>query len=1634
MSDTTALAVRRLRQDSPTVDAVCRQLEHEVEPAEAALVVSFAEIFFSKAPPELLRERSTDSLAHMALGAFRFLQRTTPAGVGVELTNPDIENEGWYAPVTVIRTRVSERPFIVDSIRELLHGEDISIEQMVYPVLHVERDGHGHVVGVRPSREGERRESLVHCEVGLITDPEVHAHLKESLTRVLEDVVRATDDFAAMTGAVDQVLVELEERSRALPERGTELNEIREFLQWLRDGGFVFLGYRGYSISGEDGGSRAIRVDEGSGLGLLQDESQSVYARPVPLSEMDPVLRELLLEGPSLIITKTNAESPVHRRARMDYIGVKKLSGTGDVEGEHRFIGLFTSKAYAEDAENIPILRHKLHHILEESGVREGSHDYKEIITIFNSLPKEELFLTSAEEVGTDIRTVLTSYNTSGVRVTLREDPLRRGISVMVIVPRDKFSGSVRRAIEAALVAAFEGTVLNYHLALGSGDQARLHFYVAAKRERLQAVETGQLEQAVSHIIRDWSDHVREGLERVRPSDEARRLAGRYGRAFSAEYRAATDPTMAVDDILEIEAMRAEGRSMSIRLSNRVPADGEEGFTELKVYVLGERLILSDFMPILENSGLRVIAVSPFALTEIGEVGVTVYSFQVQDGSGSLVDIEARGELLSETILAVRAGDALNDPLNKLVLGAGLHWREVEVLRAYAAYAFQSGAVPSRMALPNALVKYPGIANELFEMFATRFDPTTGATLEEREEGVQDIRTAFQSSLKGVASLAEDRALRRLDALIAGTVRTNYYRRGGHVPTARSGGVPYVSFKLSARDIEFLRRTRLRYEVWVHSARMEGVHLRGSRVARGGIRWSDRPDDFRTEILGLVKTQMVKNAVIVPGGSKGGFVCRRHHVDPEARFEEGRDQYRTLIRGLLDVTDNLTPNGETVPPPEVVAYDEPDPYLVVAADKGTATFSDTANAVSAEYGFWLGDAFASGGSNGYDHKAVGITAGGGWECVRRHFREVGKDIQTEPFTVVGIGDMSGDVFGNGMLLSTQIRLIAAFDHRHVFIDPDPDPATTFTERKRLFDKGRSSWDDYDRAVLSEGGMIIPRGMKEIELTPQARAALSLAEDAPAVLDSESLIRAVLLAPVELLWNGGIGTYVKSASESHADAGDPSNDGLRVDSAELRCEVVGEGGNLGFTQRARIDFALRGGRINTDALDNSGGVDMSDHEVNLKILLAPAVASGRLSARARNELLSDLTDEVARLVLDDNRSQGLAVSLDQLRVEEGSDDFRDLMLALERTGDLDRAAEGLPTTDVLAERAERGQSLTRPELCVLLAYSKMFLKTSLLRGRLPDDPAAGSYLAGYFPPMAVQAAGEGALTGHRLHREIVAGQLTNDLVDLMGATFVNRLTRDTGRSPEEVVRAWLVASRLAEHKELLRDMEQQQSVVSTDVAYRWLMGLARVLERTTRWVLQNVEEDASPAEVVNENLKGLAKLRDGFSGFVAGEEAHIFRERVREIRGLGSDEAFSQRLITLRFLDQLLEILEIARETGSSESDAGIAFYGVSEAFDIPWLRGLAFASAGSGPWDQRAAQVLSDDLTRAHRTLVEAVLGSSGNGDVTERTAATLKRREKEVTRFRETVADLRAEEGVGFAAASVAIRELAALGARAGR
>jgi glutamate dehydrogenase len=1563
------------------LDELCARLEQGVSEDEARLLCDFARIFFARLPRPITQDRTPEELTALVRGSFRFLESARPEGVNVEVVQP--EAEGWDAPVTLLRAKVGDRPFIVDSIREYLASEEIVIHHFVHPVMRVERDAAGELLGVAPvgAETGGAPQAVVYAELSRIAEPERREALRREIERRLGDVVVATDDFARMLEALEHTTERVRANETRFPERAAEFTEIADFLDWLRDGNFVFLGFRSYAIGRPEAGGEIV-VEPGSGLGILSDETHSTWASAVPLSQLDEALLRRVTAGPPLIVSKTNAEATVHRSARMDYIGIKRLDDAGRVTGEDRFLGLFTSKAYAEHADLIPILRSKLARVLDASGATPGSHDYKEIITIFNSMPKEDLFQASSEELQAEVETVLSLVFADEVRVTLRPDPLGRGVSVMVILPRGRFSGEVRHRIQQLLAERLQGTVLNYHLAMSAGDQARMHFYLSAEdAEAVATVDPHDLEIAIAQIIRSWQDRLKDELAGVpATAPEAEHLARLYAPAFTEEYRAATPPAAAVTDVMQLERMRREQLDVAVYMTNPAEGvDGLEGVTRLSLYLRGERLMLSDFMPILDNAGVKVVEVTPYTVVpENGHVpAATIYTFAVRGPDGAVLPLE-RSPLLAELLLAVRRGEAVNDAFNTLAIGAGLRWREIDVLRTYANYAFQVGLLPTRFAPARALVRYPEVARLLIDYFAARFDPAHEASAS-REAEMAARREGVLRALNAVATLADDRALRSLLRLMEATMRTNYYRHGGAAPTKTSGGAPYISIKVRSADMEELRKTRLMYEIFVHSARMEGIHLRGAPVARGGIRWSDRPDDFRTEVLSLTQTQVIKNAVIVPGGSKGGFITKLALPDRDAMMAEAADQYRTMMRGMLDITDNLV-GGEVVPPEGVVRHDGDDPYLVVAADKGTAHLSDTANAVAAEYDFWLGDAFASGGSHGYDHKKQGITARGAWECVKRHFRELGKDIQAEPFTVAGIGDMSGDVFGNGMRLSRQIKLLAAFDHRHVFIDPDPDPAASFEERERLYFTPRSSWDDYDRSVLSKGAMIVPRASKEIELTPEAKQALGL-EESVERLDGEALVRAVLRAPVELLWNGGIGTYVKDETETNADVGDPANDPVRVNAQELRATVVGEGGNLGFTQRARISYALAGGRNNTDALDNSGGVDMSDHEVNLKILLGSATASGKMTMDARNELLEAMTDEVSQLVLGDNISQSLAVSLDEARSNAALDQFAALISSFEREGLLDRIANGIPSSDELRERIEDGIGMTRPTLCVLLAYSKMHAKTHLLASGVPDDAAAEPYLFSYFPAAAVEAVGRGQAERHPLRREIIATALINDLVGLMGSSFLHRTARDTGAEIPAVVRAWLIASRISGAAALRADLAALEGQVPAEVVHRWYHGLTRVLERTTRWVLDNVAPEAPMSEVIAEHHDGLARLRDEFAELVAGVDRELFETRVAEITPLAVDEALGRRLITLRFLPQLLNILRIAQESGAEDVEAARAFYLVAERYATGRLRRALREAAGDDLWERRYAQALAADVDRIHRTITRAVLACEQEND-----------------------------------------------------
>jgi glutamate dehydrogenase len=1589
-----------------TVDELCEHLTR-LGRGDNDLLCQFARTFFAKAPRHLLEERAADQLAAMTVGAWEFLRRARPDQVNVQVTNP--EEEGWSAGVTVLRAEVGDRPFIVDTIREYLARQDLPIHQYVYPVLRVRRDEAGEIVEV--GGEGGTLEALTHAEVSRVHDPARREAIRDEVRRSLADVVEATSDFDAMVAQAEANARAVEQYAERFPDRADEFAEQAEFLRWLGRGNFVFLGYREYAIQGE-GDAEAVSVTPGSGLGILRDPAHSAYQSPVPVREMDPDLRGRLMGGPALSVAKANREATVHRRARMDYVGVKTLDEQGRVRGERRFLGLFTTQAYDSGTSDVPILRGKLRRVLERSGARPGGHDYKEIVTLLDTMPKEELFQASVEQLGEEVQAALDSLFTEDVRVVVREDRARGAGAVMVVLPRGRYSVEARDAIGARLAQMAEGELVDRHTVMDAGDRARLHFYLSL-RDGAGLPAPRELEREVTSLVRTWQDRLRGALREMMDDAEAARLADVYGPSFSPEYQAANAPTAAVHDVLYMERLERAGGAVDLNLRQPLPGEtAPPGCSVLKLYLRGERLVLSDFMPILEDARMRVVEVDTFVLRGAGELGFVIYSFAVQTRDGAPIPDDV-APILAESLLAVRAGDAVEDPFNGLTLAAGLRWREADLLRAYSEYAFQVGAIPSRIAVSRALAAYPAVTRLLIDLFHARFGGEGGDPAE--------IRARLMAEIEKVTALPDDRALRRLLALIEGTVRTNYYRNGGAEPTKRSGGVPYVSFKVRCADVDELKKTRLLYEVFVHSSRMEGVHLRGAAVARGGIRWSDRPDDFRTEILGLVTTQMIKNAVIVPNGSKGGFITRKRLDDREQMGAEAAEQYSTLMRGLLDITDNLV-GGKVVPPPGVVRHDGDDPYLVVAADKGTAHLSNTANGVAEEYGFWLGDAFASGGSNGYDHKKEGITARGGWECVKRHFREMGKDIQAEPFTVAGVGDMSGDVFGNGMLLSKQIRLIAAFDHRHIFIDPDPDPAVSFEERQRMFNLPRSSWEDYDRSKMSAGAILVPRGAKEVELTPEAQRALGLGEEVR-VLDGESLIRAVLTAPVELLWNGGIGTYVKDAEETHADVGDPPNDPVRVNAEELRCKVMGEGGNLGLTQRARIQFHLQGGRINTDALDNSAGVDMSDHEVNLKILLNRVVQDGEMTTEQRNELLREMTDEVSVLVLHDNVSQSLAVSLDEGRSKESLDDFTALIQGLERDRLLNREKEDIPDNNGLSERRSAGAGLSRPTLCVLLAHAKMFAKTQLLASTVPDDPATESYLVHYFPPQAVEAAGMERLRGHRLRREIVTTQLVNDLVDLMGSSFLHRISRDTGNATPDVVRAWLVASRISGAPEIRADLAALEGRYPSETIYRWLSGLARVLESTTAWILANTPADAATDTLIDDARDGLVALRGGFARFVSGEDRALFLARLGELQDLGVERTLGERLITLRFLPQLLEIVEVARRAGTDELKTAKAFYTVSERFGTARLREAVRAAAGRDPWERRFAGALADDVQRAQRGLVQAVLAHNG-GEGKRALDQVEKAFPRQVRAYRELLGELRGGD-CPLAAYALAVHQL---------
>jgi glutamate dehydrogenase len=1506
--------------------------------------------------------------------------------------------EDYDCTGSVVEANTDDLPYLVDSLQAALQSGDHGVRRVVHPIIGTERGHEGELLAVSLPRDSARRESFMHFELDHRLEPdELHA-LEERLLSVLGDVRRVVADYPAMSQVVGTMVERARQGAGVYP--FDDVNEAIAFLRWLLEGNFTFLGYREYEA--EEG---VLRVKPGSGLGLLADERSSHLASGREIRTLRPSVQARIDHGDLLVVTKTNAFSPVRRRTRMDYVGVRFEAGPpGDGEpfegerriGECRLIGLFTTKAYSAPAAETPLLHHKLRRILEAEDLIDGSHDHRNAVAIFGSFPKDELFAAGWQDLRAMVVDLL-GMQADEVRVLGRRSHDDRTAAVVVAIPRGRFSAPLVERIEQALRKRYEDATLESHVVVDDQfTHARVHYTVHSPSGELPAPDLERLETDVARLTRPWDQAVEAVLRRTCGRVRAAELAGRWCPRFPDFYKAATEPDLAAADVERLQELDDSDDELVVGLQH---AEGRSGpRTRLTLYKEGGKVALSEILPTLEMLGLRVYDERPTRLHG-GDEQTFVQNFGVLGPDGAPLDLELLGRRLPETILAVRRGDTDSDWLSKLVIVAGLTWQQVGMLRAYRVYRQRAGARFGLKYDGEAFASQPHLAVKLVRYFELRHG---AGGVEADDHAADDLRRQILEDLDAVQSLDQDRILRDQLTLIDATLRTNAFRPGRDA----------MAIKLRSADVPGLPAPKPFVEVFVHSVAMEGIHLRGGAIARGGLRWSDRLD-FRTEVYGLMRAQMTKNAVIVPTGAKGGFYLRRRPEDPAALREEVARQYDRYIRALLDITDNLA-GGEVVHPEGVRVLDGDDPYLVVAADKGTATFSDRANAIAAEYGFWLGDAFASGGSEGYDHKKLGITARGAWESVKRHFRELGVDPERDEISAVGIGDMSGDVFGNGMLLSRTIRLLAAYDHRHVFLDPDPEPEAAWQERKRLFDAPSSSWADYDPAVLSEGGGVYPRTAKSVPLSEPVRAALGVEADH---LTPDELIRAILRAPVDLLFNGGIGTVVKASAESDGDAHDRASDAIRVDASELRCRVVGEGGNLGFTQHARIEFSSLGGNVNADFIDNSAGVDCSDHEVNVKILLDHA----ELDAAGRHDLLVEMTDDVVAHVLQDSYRQARILSREVTISGQRLYAYEDLMTALEEEGILDRTADALPSATQLGQRRRSGAGLHRPELAVLVAHAKRSLTDALLPTPLLDDPWLARDLRGYFPRAAVERLGD-QLVEHRLHRELIATLVANEVVDAFGPSFVSRLATELGVPAATVVRAYRIARDVTGATGRLAAIDALDTGLGRDVEVELVEGVDRLVEDVTRWYIHHAPSGGL-GEVVEAGHEGFDALEDALEAN-AGER---MAGTVERLGALGVPQTLALAHALTGDLVLAPDVLLVAGQSDRGLEEVGEAFALAGERLRFGWLEAELQELPAAQRVQRWAVQALRDDARRARREVVAQALAEHPDLPAAEALDRSIEARERRTDHLVSVMRSL-SVDGADLAGLMVVVRELRAL------
>ncbi len=1578
---------------------------------KAKLLADFANRYYTMVSYDDLKYRSIEDLFGSLLSMWDIIYQRVPEECKIRIYNPEFEKHSWQSTHTIIEISHDDMPFLVDSVRMTVNRLGIFVHLMIYTGgMKVSRNADHQITNILPpssTTENFTTEAPIYVEIDRQTDSKKIETLKKTLQQALSDTTLAVKDWHNMKNYLQESIKNLDKSASASTD---EIHESKDFLQWLLDDHFIFFGCTDFRFTKLKGVNNLQRVSS-SGLGVLRNKRKS----PHYFSDIQLDGKNLSKTSPLLTFAKTNMPASLHRDAYTDLVGIMRFDKKGEPIGERRFIGLYSMKAYNSNPCSIPLIRHKVNQVLKKSELVPISHAGKTLLNILHALPRDDLFQASTEELLELSMGILHLQERQKVRLFIRKDAHNRFFSCLVFIPRDHFNTGLRQKIWRILTDSLHGESITFVTTFSKSPLAQIHFAVRINPDEPHDYDIDEIEEKIIDASRTWHDALRENL--IEKYGEATGIiyANDYHRAFPASYREQFDSKATISDIQYIENLTSQKR-FDLNFYQPITKNNQN-LLHLKLFCRDHNTPLSDVLPMLENMGLRVIDESPHKITLKDNTIVWINDFEMTlTDENKKINFDNVKDIFQNAFVNVWYENIENDKFNRLVLAAELNWHETAMLRAYAKYFCQINFTFSQTYIEETLTEHATIAKDLANLFDARFNPHTDRSSEKTKKLENKILTALEEN---VDSLDQDRILRHYLDVILATTRTNYFQNNNHKN--------YISFKFNPSKIPDLPLPCPMHEIFVYSPRFEGIHLRGAEVARGGLRWSDRKEDFRTEILGLMKAQQVKNAVIIPLGAKGGFVPKRLLKDGtrDQILEEGINCYRGFIKGLLDITDNLK-NQEIIKPKNVVCYDKNDPYLVVAADKGTATFSDIANEISREYGFWLEDAFASGGSAGYDHKKMGITARGAWESVKRHFRHLNIDTQATDFTVVGIGDMAGDVFGNGMLLSSHIKLIAAFNHLHIFINPNPDSKTSFEERKRLFNLPRSSWMDYDAKKISKGGGVFARSAKYIKLSSEIKELLNLSSNH---ITPNALIRAILTARADLLWNGGIGTFVKASYETHSDAGDRTNDALRINANELRCKVIAEGGNLGFTQLARIEFALNGGYVYTDFIDNSAGVDCSDHEVNIKILLSNAIAKGELTKKQRNRLLAKMTGQIAQLVLKNNYNQTQAIDLIAAHSSKNLGLHSRVIRDLEQQGKINRELEYLPDEEKLNIRKSLNQGLTKPEIAVLLAYNKILLKKDILNSDIPEDSYLGKILLAEFPN-TLRKKYYTQMQSHSLRREIIATQVSNTLINEMGIAFLYRLKEETSASTASIVKAYAIARQIFAKNQLWKNIETLDLQIPTDVQMHMLKRIGRLTRRGTRWLLRNRSEDLDIEKAISQFKKMIFNLNKHLPHILPPTDVTNMLSDINDFIKNGVPQDIAEQVAYCFVLLSSLDIVQATLDSGFSIHSVATAYFRLGAMLDLNWFRRYLINYQIETKWDALARITFRDDLDKQQRILTVAALKSQPKHKSAQyRIDYWIKQNTESIKRWQSVISNIKTASEIEPIMFSVGLRELADLG-----